>query len=178
MLETTGRLLQRQGYAATGLNQVVAESEAPKGSLYFHFPGGKEQLAAEALTRSGSSMAGSLAEVLSSSRSTAGGVRRWVKLLATQLEATDFTAGCPIATVALEAAPSSDVISVAASSAYASWVAAIADGLRDEGLTAGRARTAAVAAVAAIEGAMVLAKASRTTAPLREAEAFVRDVLT
>ena len=59
MLDTTGRLLQHQGYAATGLNQVVAESQAPKGSLYFHFPGGKEQLAAEALERSGQGTIGS-----------------------------------------------------------------------------------------------------------------------
>ena len=146
MLETTGRLLQQQGYAATGLNQVVAESRAPKGSLYFHFPGGKEQLAAEALERSGSSWAGSLDDVLGSARTTAGAMKRWVRMLAAQLEASDYAAGCPVATVALEAAPRSDAISVAA--------------------------------VAAIEGALVLSKSSRDITPLRKAETYLRDLLT
>jgi TetR/AcrR family transcriptional repressor of lmrAB and yxaGH operons len=177
MLETTGRLLQHQGYAATGLNQVVTESRAPKGSLYFHFPGGKEQLAAEALERSGSTWAGSLDEVLASARTTAGAMRRWVRMLATQLEATDFAAGCPVATVALEAAPRSDAISTAATQVYQSWVALIRARLEDEGVAPSRARTAAVAAVAAIEGALVLAKSSRDTTPLRQAETYLRDLL-
>ena len=177
MLDTTGRLLQHQGYAATGLNQVVAESQAPKGSLYFHFPGGKEQLAAEALSRSGSSWAGSLEDVLTSARTTVAAMRRWVRMLAEQLEVTDFAAGCPVATVALEAAPRSDAISVAATQVYASWVALIRARLETEGVAASRARTAAVAAVAAIEGALVLATASRDTTPLRQAESYLRDLL-
>ncbi|HEY8491429.1 MAG TPA: helix-turn-helix domain-containing protein, partial [Dehalococcoidia bacterium] len=53
MIRAMSRLMQRQGFHATGLNQVLAESGAPKGSLYFHFPGGKEQLAAEAVQASG-----------------------------------------------------------------------------------------------------------------------------
>jgi AcrR family transcriptional regulator len=177
ILASTAELFRRQGYAGTGLKQIVAEADAPFGSLYHHFPGGKEQLAAEALERSGQSWTGLLDEVLESSRTTAGAMRRWVRMIATQLEATDFAAGCPVATVALEAAPRSDAISTAATQVYTAWVALIRARLEDEGVASSRARTAAVAAVAAIEGALVLAKSSRDTTPLRQAETYLRDLL-
>ena len=48
MIQTAAGLFRAQGYHATGLNQVLAEGGLPKGSLYFHFPGGKDQLVVEA----------------------------------------------------------------------------------------------------------------------------------
>ena len=57
-MHATARLLQQQGYNATGVNEIVARSGAPKGSLYFHFPGGKEELAMQAMMSSGRSPAG------------------------------------------------------------------------------------------------------------------------
>ena len=63
-IASTGRLLRRQGYAATGLNEIVSRSGAPKGSLYFHFPGGKEELAAAAMERTGEELRGAIAAVI------------------------------------------------------------------------------------------------------------------
>ena len=57
-VEATGELLRRQGYAATGLNEIVARSGAPRGSLYFHFPGGKQELALAAMERTGEQLRG------------------------------------------------------------------------------------------------------------------------
>ena len=73
--------------------------------------------------------------------------------------------------------PHSDAISTAATQVYASWVALIRARLEDEGVASSRARTAAVAAVAAIEGALVLSKSSRDTTALRQAETYLRDLL-
>src|SRR5690242_14581980 len=93
VLRTAATLFRTQGYHATGLNQVLAEGGAPKGSLYFHFPGGKEQLAVESLQLS----AGEFCDQLRH----AGSLDEALELLGEQLVASDFRAGCPIATVAL-----------------------------------------------------------------------------
>src|ERR1700740_131834 len=60
-------LLRRQGYAASGVNEIVARSGAPRGSLYFHFPGGKEELAVAAIEQSGTQLARALDPMLDSS---------------------------------------------------------------------------------------------------------------
>src|SRR5215217_141046 len=108
MLTTTAKLLQRQGYHGTGLNQIIAEASAPKGSLYFHFPGGKEQLVAEAIQVSGEYVDGLL--VKHDGGTTAASVDSYLASIAAHLERTNYAEGCPIATVALEASPVSNDI--------------------------------------------------------------------
>ena len=161
------RLLQRQGYAATGLNQVVAEAKAPKGSMYFHFPGGKEELAAEAVAGSGAFIAAVLADQLARKQSTVRAIERFIDVMAEQLQRTAFHEGCPIATVALEAAPTSEAIGAATSDAFASWIDLLASRFEQDGLKPAAARSRATLVIAALEGALVLSKASRTTEPLR-----------
>src|SRR5271166_6270476 len=102
-VHTTGRLLRRQGYAATGLNEIVARSGAPKGSLYFHFPGGKEELAVAAMERAGEQLRASIAAILGSSEDLGEALGRLVEALAAALQASGYEDGCPIATVTLEA---------------------------------------------------------------------------
>ena len=46
IVDASAELFRRQGYNATGVKQIVTEAQAPFGSLYHFFPGGKEQLAA------------------------------------------------------------------------------------------------------------------------------------
>ena len=53
MIKSTARLFRRQGFHGTGLQQVLEASGAPRGSLYFHFPGGKEEIGETALTIAG-----------------------------------------------------------------------------------------------------------------------------
>ena len=65
-VSSTAKLLRRQGYAATGLNEIVARSGAPRGSLYFHFPGGKQELALAAMEHSGEQLRGAIAAVMAS----------------------------------------------------------------------------------------------------------------
>ncbi len=174
-IATTARLLQEQGYAATGLEQVLAESGAPKGSFYFHFPGGKEQLAVEAVRASGELVAAVIESVLADTASPGAAVRAFATLQAAQLAGSDYTRGCPVATVALERAgrpsPEGDdldrpSLGAAAAAAFASW-------LRPLGEAFGRAGCAAPdelaeAVLAAMEGALILARARR------DAEVVVR----
>lgn len=166
-VETTAALLRRQGYHATGLAQVVEESGAPKGSLYFHFPGGKQELAAAALERSGQALHDELAAIVAAAASPAAAVRAVTRALADALEASRFQDGCPVATVALEAAAQVPVLQAACSAAYGRWQALIEGYLARAGVPAERARPLANLVLTAIEGALLLSRAHADAQPLR-----------
>lgn len=170
---STGRLLRRQGYAATGLNEIVSRSGAPRGSLYFHFPGGKEELAAAAMERTGEELRGAIAAVIGSRPRAAESLAVLIDGLAAGLEASGFRDGCPIATVALEASGDSEMVRLAAERIFNSWLRALEEGLAAEGLDSEQAARRALLVLAAIEGALLLARARRDLAPLEA----VRDEL-
>jgi TetR/AcrR family transcriptional regulator, lmrAB and yxaGH operons repressor len=172
-IDTTGRLLRRQGYAASGLNEIVALSGAPKGSLYFHFPGGKEELAIAAMERAGEQLRAAIASILFSSDDLGEALARLLDALAAGLEGSAYHDGCPIATVTLEAATDSDALRLSAETALRSWMAVIEERLLATGLDRDSAARRAVLVLAAIEGALILARARRDLAPL----AAVRDEL-
>lgn len=178
MIETAATLLHRQGYASTGLNQILEESKAPKGSLYFHFPNGKEELVTEALTLSAGSLTELLDRVLEMAPSAAVALDQIVAYFAGQLESSHYTKGCPIATVALEQAATSDPLHRTCSAAYTRWQALIAKRLERDGVAAERADALANFFLATIEGALLLCRAHRSTEPLRRAGAELRLHLT
>jgi TetR/AcrR family transcriptional repressor of lmrAB and yxaGH operons len=158
VLRTAAKLFRTQGYHATGLNQVLAEGGAPKGSLYFHFPGGKEQLAVESLQLSGGEFCEHLRQV--------GSLDDALELLGQRLIESDFKDGCPIATVALDAAGESEQIREACDQAYGSWEQVIASFLERQGIK--DASALATTVLAAIEGALLLAKTRKDVTPLRQ----------
>lgn len=173
-LAATGVLLRRQGYAATGLSEVVDRSGAPRGSLYFHFPGGKEELAVAAMERSGEALRRGIAATMAAPGGTGEGVAMLIDALATGLEDSGYTDGCPIATVALETAAGSEPLRATAAGIFAAWLAELEQALLREGVEPGAAERRAMLVLAAIEGALLLSRARRDTAPLRA----VRDELT
>jgi TetR/AcrR family transcriptional regulator, lmrAB and yxaGH operons repressor len=172
-VRTTAALLRRQGYAATGLNEIVTRSGAPKGSLYFHFPGGKEQLATAAMAHAGGELASAIANVLGSSEDLGEALAGLVDAMSAGLEASGFRDGCPIATVALEAAAQSEPIRSAAADAFGAWLEALERRLLAAGLDAQAAQRRALLILASLEGALILARARRDLAPLQA----VRDEL-
>src|SRR5215470_11438623 len=92
MIRTMATLLRRQGYAATGWRQVVADSGAPWGSQAHHFPGGKEQLAAEAVERSGAAYERLLCSVLEHGHPS-DAILGWATSAARELEASGWADG-------------------------------------------------------------------------------------
>jgi TetR/AcrR family transcriptional repressor of lmrAB and yxaGH operons len=165
-IAATGKLLRRQGYDATGVNEIVAESGAPKGSLYFHFPGGKEELARAAMLREGGKLRAAIASVMGSSDDPGEALGRLVDALAHGLESSGYRDGCPIATVTLEAANRSRAVHEAAAAVFDTWIEPLEERLLTAGLDASTARRRAVLALAAIEGALILARARRDLEPL------------
>lgn len=166
-VETTATLLRQQGYHATGLSQIVKRSGAPKGSLYFHFPGGKEALAEAALEHSGEHMHQNLHALVAQAQSPAEAIRAVTGALADELLASDYLDGCPVATVVLEAAGQSAPLQAICSRSYARWQTLIEDYLQASGFEPDRAQSMANLVLCAIEGALLLSRAHRDTTPLR-----------
>jgi TetR/AcrR family transcriptional repressor of lmrAB and yxaGH operons len=167
MIQTTARLLWSQGLRATGMDQIVRESGAPRGSIYFHFPHGKEQLAAEALRAAGGAMTANIAEALTH-RDAVTAVKRFVAVYSNEMEASEFRHGCPIATVALEAAHVSPKLRDVCAAVFRDWEDLLVHRLERDGFAKAEARKDAVVILSLLEGAMILCRARQTTAPLRD----------
>ncbi len=167
LVRSTASLLRTQGYAATALRDIVEASGVPKGSLYHHFSGGKEELAAEAVRRSGQAILQRLQAIAERSKDPAAGVAAFCDYYVAQLRDSGFRRGCPLATVALEAAPNVDAVQQACAEAFAGIERFFAGELRRHGVGRAAAASAASFTVSAVEGALVLAKAKRDTGPLK-----------
>ena len=167
IVETSAELFRVQGYSATGVKQIVTAAKAPFGSLYHFFPGGKEELGAEAVRVSGAFYLQLIPAILDPAPDVVTGVRDFFNGAAEHLRETDYVDACPIATVALEVSSTSEPMRVACAEAFESWIDAGARRFIRAGLDPGTARELAIAMLAALEGAFVLARAGRTTEPLR-----------
>ena len=161
-------LFRRNGYAATGLNEIVAVSGAPKGSLYHYFPEGKEAIGAAAIQFAGSRVTQTLEQLAREHRSTPALLRAYGRLLAGWMKTSEFRDGCPITTTLLEVAPGSAAITAAGREAFASWREIIVASLLRDGYAAADARRLATLAIASIEGALVLARAEGSEQPIAE----------
>jgi AcrR family transcriptional regulator len=169
LVEASAELLRRQGYSATGVKQIVEEARAPVASMYHFFPGGKEQLGAEAIRVSGKLYEQLIPAVLDVAPDPVTGVRMFFAGAAQHLIETDYEDACPIATVALEVSSSSAVMREACAVVFESWIAAGAERFERKGLAPELAREFTIAMLCALEGAFVLARAARSTEPLEVA---------
>jgi TetR/AcrR family transcriptional repressor of lmrAB and yxaGH operons len=165
-IQATALLLHERGYSATSMGDIVSASGSPKGSLYFHFPGGKEELAAQALSRAGNDVYGVLKQAFSSSKTVEQGLNVVFALFLEGLERSEFRAGCPVGTVAAEA-PDSKQVAEAVEKAFQQWHAVLKDRLIQAGSRTRRADELAEFILAAFEGGVLLAKARKATKPLK-----------
>ena len=177
MLDAAVDLLQRQGYHGTGLNELLDRSEAPRGSLYHYFPGGKEQIGAEALARAGDQVAAAISHLLRAKPSVADAVEALAGLLAAGLEASAFERGCPVATTALEVTPRSEPIRAAVQASFDGWLVPLRARLEETGFERAEAAQRAHLVIAALEGALILARARQNADVLRDAGRQLRPLL-
>ena len=157
-------LMRERGVEATSFSDVLALSRAPRGSIYHHFPGGKAQLVEEATLYAGEFTAAGLAAALAGDDPVAA-VRSFASSWVQTLHESDFGAGCPVVAATLEAEHSPGAREAAAT-AFARWEDLLADGFERHLPSRERARSLATLVLAALEGAVVLARAERSTAPL------------
>lgn len=179
MLETTARLLQHRGYYGTSLSDILGDSGAPRGSLYFHFPGGKDQLVFEATRASVEETTELLRDTLASAADAAEGVRRFFEAAARALEETDYTFGCPVAPVILDATGDLEELADICRRAFEEWVELLREAFAAAGVPEPRAHNLALLVQSALEGLLLIARAYRSAGPMVaiavELEQVVRD---
>jgi AcrR family transcriptional regulator len=166
ILDSSGELLRRQGYMGTGVKQILAEAGAPFGSMYHFFPGGKSELGAEAVRRSGLLYGLLLAEFAGPEVELATGIRAFFAGAAETLVETDYADACPIATVALETSSSDERLRQACADVFNAWIEGGTERFAMQGIPRDRARILVIQMLAALEGAFVLSRALRSTEPV------------
>ncbi|AMO61623.1 transcriptional regulator [Mycolicibacterium phlei] len=176
LVETAARLFRRQGYAATGINQILAQAGVRPGSLYHHFPEGKQQLAAAVVAHEGAEIERRLRESLAADRPVADLVDGWIDAMAAGL-ATDPRDGCPIEPLATESVHASAPVREASAAVFDSWRRAVADRLAADGWAPGDAERTALALVALVEGALLLSRVRGDADALAAAKAAARALL-
>jgi TetR/AcrR family transcriptional repressor of lmrAB and yxaGH operons len=165
MIETTAGLVHRRGFHGTSLNEILEESGAPRGSLYYHFPGGKEELVLEATRQGVARITQFLKEIFSEASDAAEAVRAFIEAAAHELRDSGFVFGCPVAPIILDS-PESSVLAEICREALEEWQRVLVEGLGSAGIERGRAESLATVIVCGLEGGLIWGRARRDIAPL------------
>lgn len=169
IVQTAAILFRKQGFAATGVNQIVEISGAPKGSLYHHFPGGKEAIGEAAVMWASERVKHTLSMLAHEVSGPGELIRRYALLLGGWMEKSSFKDGCPISTTLLETTPECDGIRGAGETAFAEWALIFSQALEAAQVPPPRARRLASMAIAVIEGSLIQARVAAHQQPMLDA---------
>ncbi len=166
IIEATCELFEMQGYHATGLNQIIKKSGSPKGSLYYYFPGGKEELTAEAINYTGQIILQRIESSLATIEDPAVAISTFILFVAQNVHASGYRAGGPITTVALETATTSEKLSEECAKIYQSWQTAFTKKLLQSNYNPQQAESLAATIIASLEGGIILSRTYKNVKPL------------
>lgn len=166
MIEATALLLRQRGYHGTSLNDILSASGAPRGSLYFHFPGGKDQLVIEVTRASVADVTERLGAALSEESDPTVAVHHIYQSVARMLEENEFSLGCPVAPVVLDAPNDVPDLVEICRSAFEQWIGLLRRAFVRAGIPERRAQALALLVESSLEGLMVIARATRDRTPV------------
>jgi AcrR family transcriptional regulator len=169
MLISAAEVLRERGAAGVTIDEVLARSGAPRGSVYHHFPEGRNQILTEALQYAGEEITGVIDEAAAN-----GGmflVRKFVTFWEELLEESDFAAGCPVVAAAIGSADDEPQLTTVAGGIFRHWRDALTRAFVADGFEEADAASLAITCIAALEGAVVLCRSTRTVGPLNEVAA-------
>jgi AcrR family transcriptional regulator len=175
MIASAALLVRERGARATSIDDVLRHSGAPRGSVYHHFPGGREQLLREATALAGDFVAGRL-ERADADDPVAAFDAFLARYRADLLE-HDFRPGCPVLAIAIESGDGERALQAQAGDVFRDWAARLTVLFERSGIPAGRAESLAVVAISAAEGALALSRAQRDVAPLDSVRAEIGALL-
>jgi TetR/AcrR family transcriptional regulator, lmrAB and yxaGH operons repressor len=170
MVSSAVRLLARYGVTGTSFSSILQDSGAPRGSIYFHFPGGKDELLLAAVDRSWAETARIVESLRGQPAETV--VSSFLAAWRETLTLSDFGAGCSLLGVTVSAEDPALVAHTA--ELFDAWERLLADIFRSAGITPARARELGTVLLSASEGAVVLCRARRSFEPLDRIERPMR----
>ncbi len=163
--------LQRRGLHGGGLTEMLNGAQAPKGVMYYHFPGGKTELAVAAIRSTVDDITARLDVLLSESDDPIDAMHRWLASASRQLERSSFERGCPLATVSLESTAEDVEIRAALADAFARLRLVVEHALVRIGVSDVDAKAMAALVVAAYEGGLIQARVAQTTEAMKQVNA-------
>lgn len=166
MLDSAAELLRERGAAGVTIDSVLQRSSAPRGSVYYHFPGGRDQILTEALRYAGDAITIRIDEA---ARSGAMGLlHQFVALWEHVLIESDFAAGCPVVAAAVGTADDESALTSVAGEIFDQWRIALSGAFTADGFGERDAQSLATMCIAALEGAVLLCRATRCHEHLRD----------
>jgi TetR/AcrR family transcriptional repressor of lmrAB and yxaGH operons len=169
MVRAACELLETQGYHATGLNEILQRSDTPRGSLYYYFPEGKEELAAEAIERQGRLIEAGIRADLAAVENAAAAVQGLFFKLAQHVESSGCRMGGPITAVALESSTTNERLRQVCAQIYDAWRTAFEEKLLASGYPATETAALSTLILSVLEGATTLSRTLRSALPLQQA---------
>ncbi|EJR44434.1 hypothetical protein IIM_05176 [Bacillus cereus VD107] len=180
LLNAASKLFRRQGYHATSLSQITKESNAPRGSIYYYFPEGKEQLAKEAIKRTGKKVKSYLEESLALEEDAALAIHNHIKRVVSKftLEKVYNDTNISLAAMSSEVWSSNETLRQACEEVYEEWEQVYTDKLVRSGYKPEEAKRLGVAIQAWAEGAYVLSLSKKDPLPMLTVSEQILKLLT
>jgi TetR/AcrR family transcriptional regulator, lmrAB and yxaGH operons repressor len=173
MVVAARRLFREHGYLGTALSDVVTESAAPRGSIYFHFPGGKEELATEVTLLHTSARIADINRAAAAATTAAQLIEIFMGRERDDLVASNYREGCAVAPIVIESTPASDQLSDATRRAFQDLITTLAARFTEKGLLHERAVQLATNVWTSVEGALILSRVLRSPQPFDMAIALL-----
>jgi AcrR family transcriptional regulator len=165
MIAAARRLFREHGYLGTALSDVVTESAAPRGSIYFHFPGGKEELATEVTLLHASDRIAAINRAAATTRTAAELIAAFIGRERDDLISSGYREGCAVAPIVIESTSASDQLSNTTRRAFQDLITTLAARLTEKGLTHDKAVQLATNVWTSVEGALILSRVLRSPEP-------------
>jgi AcrR family transcriptional regulator len=166
MLVSAAEVMRERGAAGVTIDAVLARSGAPRGSVYYHFPEGRNQILSEALRHSGDSITATIDAA--ADRGARALLREFIELWERLLTDGEFLAGCPVVAAAISSDENDQDLTIEAGVILGRWCTALTRAFMKDGFDADDAASLAVTSISALEGAIVLARSSRCVRPLSQ----------
>jgi TetR/AcrR family transcriptional regulator, lmrAB and yxaGH operons repressor len=166
MLVSAAAVLRERGAAGVTIDAVLTRSAAPRGSVYYHFPEGRNQILTEALRYAGDAITATIDAA--AERGAMYLMRQFVEFWERTLADSEFTAGCPVVAAAIGSADDEPQLTAVAGEIFHRWREALTRAFVADGFENTDAGSLANMCIASLEGAVVLCRSTRSAEPLRD----------